>query len=103
MASKIKKKPLTAIIPGNESHRQSEGTATPRHAAVALVRRHEDVFRLDVAVRDLVLVQVRERAPDGTIKIMKRPEFEKPPEYGSVRSRRFEVLRCLHFVDVTRI
>ena len=29
-----------------------------------------------------------ERAPDGTIKIMKRPEFEKPPEYGSVRSRR---------------
>ena len=25
-----------------------------------------------------------ERAPDGTIKIMKRPEFEKPPEYGSV-------------------
>ena len=32
-----------------------------------------------------------ERAPDGTIKIMKRPEFEKPPEYGSVRPRRFEV------------
>ena len=25
-----------------------------------------------------------ERAPDGTIKIMKRPDFEKPPEYGSV-------------------
>ena len=25
-----------------------------------------------------------ERAPDGTIRIMKRPEFEKPPEYGSV-------------------
>ena len=44
-----------------------------------------------------------ERAPDGTIKIMKRPEFEKPPEYGSVRSRRFEVLGCLHFVDVTRV
>ena len=62
MASKIKKKPLPAIIPGNESHRQSEGTATPRHAASALVRRHEDVFRLDVAVRDLVLVEVRERA-----------------------------------------
>ena len=36
-----------------------------------------------------------ERAPDGTIKIMKRPEFEKPPEYGSVRSRRREVYRCL--------
>ena len=44
-----------------------------------------------------------ERAPDGTIKIMKRPDFEKPPEYGSVRPRRFEVLRCLHFVDVTLI
>ena len=25
-----------------------------------------------------------ERAPDGTIRIMKRPDFEKPPEYGSV-------------------
>ena len=39
-----------------------------------------------------------ERAPDGTIKIMKRPEFEKPPEYGSVRSRRPAVF-SLHSND----